>query len=363
MNTKRSHIKWTRTLGNFCYMFGAAFLIAAMAANAMPAPIAAAKQEVCPQGGSWSGHQAPESFGQVEGAVEYCVKAGSNNSNCIGYLQTGNWEAVNAVVNQAGACGLSHWAYRLGDPTNTPIPTHTATPGDPTSTPTSTNTPQDPPETPTPTSTSEQPTDTPTPTNTPTATPEDPTHTPTPTETFGPGNPTTTPTETATATETPYNTQQPLRLRVSSFCGPDADELNWWKVVNQGSNEAAFIWRVMPLGAPADDYLLPGGSEYKFSTPKSTESDELYVYDAQENLVASTVAAQGCGVKKATPTEVPNSPNPAPSTTPEVLIPVTGANLVAGSSPSVMFLNLGLGFIGLGLVLNGLARQRKTWDL
>src|SRR5512135_3473696 len=42
----KSHarIKWMRTLGNLCYMLGVAFLIAAMAVNALPAPRVLAAQ-------------------------------------------------------------------------------------------------------------------------------------------------------------------------------------------------------------------------------------------------------------------------------------------------------------------------------
>jgi hypothetical protein len=58
-------------------------------------------------------------------------------------------------------------------------------------------------------------------------------------------------------------------------------------------------------------------------------------------------------------------PNPTPTRKPRhntpVLIPVTGANLSGGGTQTIFF-NLGIAFLGLGLVLNGLARERKELD-
>lgn len=129
-------------------------------------------QEVCPEDGAWSEHRDPP-FHEVEGAVEYCFKAGSENSEgCEGGIFD-SWPLPE------GACGLSHWSYRLADPTNTPVPTATPTDTE-TPVPTDTPTPTEGPS-PTPTDTPE-PTATPTegPSPTPTATPEDPTATPKP---------------------------------------------------------------------------------------------------------------------------------------------------------------------------------------
>jgi hypothetical protein len=42
---------------------------------------------------------------------------------------------------------------------------------------------------------------------------------------------------------------------------------------------------------------------------------------------------------------------------------VTGANLRGGAGLQTVFFNLGIAFLGLGLVLNGLARERKELDL
>ena len=110
-------------------LLGLAFITSGALANG--------QDQVCPHGGEWSEHQDPEDFGEVNGAVEYCVKGGNvEHSDCIGYLEYGNLEYVQGVVNQEGACGLSHWSYRLGDePTEIPDPTPTPT-DEPTPTPT-----------------------------------------------------------------------------------------------------------------------------------------------------------------------------------------------------------------------------------
>lgn len=93
----------------------------------------------------------------------YCVKGGSAQSEgCAGYLSTGSYDEVRAVVGAAGACGLSHWSFTAA--TNTPDP--------PTPTPV----------TPTPTELTPTPTKTQEPEPTPSETPEDPQPTPTPSD-------------------------------------------------------------------------------------------------------------------------------------------------------------------------------------
>jgi hypothetical protein len=267
-----------RTLGNVSYMLGVAFLIAAMAVNAIPAPQAqAAPGFVCHEQNGWTiWEPQPGTFHQIEGAISYCAKAGSTGGGgqgCTAYDVSGSFSYVQGVINTAGNCGLSHWGYMLGDPTSTPTNTNT-----PTNTPThtSTNTPTNTP-TDTPTNT---PTDTPT--NTPTETQEQftPTVTNTPTDT-----PTGTLTATNTATNTPTNTAT--------------------------ETQEAFTPTVT-------------------NTPTNTVTD--------------------------TPTITPTTP-------PQPLIPVTGANLGGGWKNSTIFFNLGIAFLGLGLVLNGLARERRQREI
>jgi hypothetical protein len=48
---------------------------------------------------------------------------------------------------------------------------------------------------------------------------------------------------------------------------------------------------------------------------------------------------------------------------PDILIPVTGADFGSTFPLNSIFFSLSIGFIGLGLVLNGAARERKDWDI
>jgi hypothetical protein len=111
-------------------------------------------QETCPDNNGWVKINSNDmSLYPVEGAVEYCFKAGSDQSQgCVGGLFY-EWPLPE------DACGLSHWSYKLGDPTPTPTDA-VPTPTDAVPTPTST--------------------DEPTPTNTPTITPTPWPGTPTP---------------------------------------------------------------------------------------------------------------------------------------------------------------------------------------
>jgi hypothetical protein len=54
---------------------------------------------------------------------------------------------------------------------------------------------------------------------------------------------------------------------------------------------------------------------------------------------------------------------PHVNTTQEILIPVTGIDIGGGNSLQRMLFSLGLGFLGLGFVMNGLSRRRRDLDL
>lgn len=89
-------------------------------ALAVIAGSAYAASNVCPENGEWSTHQSPETFGEVVGAVEYCVKGGNTDNNgngAIGYLEQGIFDYVNVFVRNIDGkyAALSHWSYRLGD--------------------------------------------------------------------------------------------------------------------------------------------------------------------------------------------------------------------------------------------------------
>jgi hypothetical protein len=141
---------------------------------------AMAAEATCPEGNGWVKIDSDNlSSYPVPGAVDYCFKAGSDNSQgCIGGI-FGSWPPPEDGNKY---CGLSHWSYKIDDPTNTPVPPS------PTWTVTATATDE---VTLTPTSTA---------TNTPTIVVTN-TNTPTPTATIV--GPSATPTATATATNTP----------------------------------------------------------------------------------------------------------------------------------------------------------------
>ena len=128
----------------------------------------------CPHTGDWTKiDSADMTLYPVDGAVEYCFKAGNFLTDSIPEGGFGQAGACNQQNIQG--CGLSHWSYKLGAaPTPTPDPTPTdvqPTPTDVQTTPSPTPTTE-----PTPT---DIPDNDPTPTPTPTVIQSDPTPTPT----------------------------------------------------------------------------------------------------------------------------------------------------------------------------------------
>src|SRR3990167_2628175 len=100
------------------YLFAAVVLVGAGAGIMFNAAYANG-QETCPGGGGWTKIDSDDlSLYPVDGAVEYCFKAGSNNSQgCIGGL----FDSIPDGGFNHPYCGLSHWSYRLGeDPTDEP---------------------------------------------------------------------------------------------------------------------------------------------------------------------------------------------------------------------------------------------------
>jgi hypothetical protein len=87
-----------------------------------------------------------------------------------------------------------------------------------------------------------------------------------------------------------------------------------------------------------------------------------------ENTPTPTATKQGTPRPTNTPTrrnptEVVNTLIPDPNITPEILIPVTGVDLAGAGSTSRILFSLGIGLLGLGLVLNGLSRNRKKMEI
>ena len=116
-------------------------IVVALGWGAYPATAA----ETCPKSNPWVKIDSDDlSSYPVDGAVEYCFKFGSPNSQgCTGGLSD-TWPPPGIEK----PCGLSHWSYRLGEVDRTATPTETYTP---THTPTATGTPTDPAKTPKPT--------------------------------------------------------------------------------------------------------------------------------------------------------------------------------------------------------------------
>jgi hypothetical protein len=313
MKSKTNQFKWMCGLGNASYIIGAAFLIASLLTSLVPPTAVSANQP-------------------------------SSQLNC---------ENTNTPTNTPKP------------PTDTPVNTPTDTPvNTPTDTPV--NTPTDTPvNTPTDTPVN-TPTDTPvntptdTPVNTPTNTPEMPTNTPTPTDT---------PTDTPTNTPTFTATFDPFGLQF--FC-------TGIRIINMNNFEAPFAWSID--GGPSG-----AGTAAPFS---SVDIETGYypgivtLYSGQQRM-ASGFLPTNCGEDENTPTppaitpstpRPSNTPRPNPTdvvktlvpranSTPEILIPVTGVDLTGGSSTPRMLFNMGLGFLGLGFVLNGLSRNRKDLDI
>ena len=79
-------------------------------------------QETCPEGDGWVKVNSDDlSLYPVEGATEYCFKAGSDNSQgCDGGLFS-SWP------QSEGTCGLRHWSYFVPEEEPTPTPADDAT--------------------------------------------------------------------------------------------------------------------------------------------------------------------------------------------------------------------------------------------
>jgi hypothetical protein len=256
-----AHVDWMRTLGNFSYLLGVAFLIAAMAVNATPALRARAVNTTltCPLPLYDAGHYALQQGQTVTCTINDAIFIGSPTTlrvyivhPTLGTIQvTGTVSGTTITFSYTGrgnGCDTEFIKYSDNDGHNKtlsglagfgyPAPCGSG----PTSTPTNT-----------------------------------------------PSKATNTPTATATTTAQP---------------GPS-------------------------------------------TTPTSTGQPGPSV------TPSATTTPSGSG-----PTSTPNPNDPG---TP--LIPVTGVSLGGGWSAQTIFFNLGIGFLGLGLVLNGLARSRRELEV
>jgi cell division septation protein DedD len=105
------------------------------------------------------------------------------------------------------------------------------------------------------------------------------------------------------------------------------------------------------------------------TTPVKTATPTTTPTATQQPGPSLTPANTPTGTLTATPTTDPRTSTPtttsepgAPTPTLSPLIPVTGVHLGAGGAQTSFF-NLGIAFLGLGMVLNGLARARKEIDI
>ncbi len=307
--------KFMKYIPQFFTILGAVSVAFAMLLSLVNVPVQAAEikaaAETCPDGSDgWvkvNVGDNPTFTYTAPGEyliAEWCYKAGSNPLVFGDVIPPQKTVTLVSIYQQ----GISHASFRLiiPTPTNTPpqdeTPTNTPvtpTPEDPTPTPV-TPTPEDP--TPTPvTPTPEDPTPTPV-----TPTPEDPTPTPvTPT----PEDPTPTP-----VTPTPEDsTPTPVT--------PTPED---------------------PTPTPSDPGTTP--------TPDLPE---------ETPTPGDPTATPGTG-ETPDPTPQPTLPPPTSYDPPTILIPVTGMEIgnhsPLGKVQSAMF-NMGLGFLGLGLVLQSTRKR------
>jgi hypothetical protein len=408
MNTSHFRTKWLRTSGNFAYLFGVASLIASVFTSLIPPTVASAHAAIvsgsvsCNNGNqivSWtirndfnlvmtistspnvaSGAVGP--LGSTNGQSSYPGTQSGNVSLNVSASWTDGYSGnFSGSVKLKGNCTVP-----TNPPTNTPANTATNTPVTPTNTPeTPTNTPVTPTNTPeTPTSTPVTPTDTPT--NTPTDTPTNtPTNTHTPTITNTPEN---TSTGTITPTDTPTNTPTNTLTNTPTFTATvDPVGLTFFctgfRITNMNDFEGAFSYAWSIAGGPSGNTNpLAQGESVDILT--SYYPGLVTVTSADQQAIATGYLPTNCGEvensptpsattrgtprptntpTRRNPTEVVETLIPDPNVTPEILIPVTGVDLAGAGSASRMLFNLGIGLLGLGLVLNGLSRNRKDLEI
>ena len=195
----------------------------------------------------------------------------------------------------------------------------------------------------------------PTQTLTPTYTPTDITEF-TPTFTY---TPTDTPEFTPTFTPTPTDVTL-LDLDVKYICLQGVQQR--WTVTNPNDFEINFDWEV--IGKPeSGNGTVPALGSAEFLT--SGGNHTVIVRYSYANLPLRSIeipAVRTCFDEEVDPTNTPVPTLPQPQSTPSVLIPVTGIDL--GDAPLSPLhghlINLGLGLIGLGMVLQGASKQFKA---
>jgi hypothetical protein len=152
-----------------------------------------------------------------------------------------------------------------------------------------------------------------------------------------------------------------------------------FRIISLNSFESSYAWSIN--GGPSGSGSLPAlgyidiptdyypGLVTLYAGEQMMESGYLPA-DCDEDENTPTPPAATPGTPRPTntpsrrnPTEVVKTLIPDPNATPEILIPVTGIDLAGGNSARSLLFSLGIGFLGLGLVLNGLSRNRKDLEI
>jgi hypothetical protein len=136
-------------------------------------------------------------------------------------------------------------------------------------------------------------------------------------------------------------------------------------VINRNNFTASYEWSI--------SYTILSGTGVLGPFKSASYNTNYYpgvvsVYSGGELMAAGRLptncdGSQNTPTPRGTPrpnsTELVKTLIPKVSSTPDILIPVTGVDLGGGNSLQRMFFSMGLGFLGLGFVMNGLSRRRK----
>jgi hypothetical protein len=193
-----------------------------------------------------------------------------------------------------------------------------------------------------------------------------PTHTHTPTETPS-ATATSTPTDTPTETPTPTpKFHDPFEL-VFTCTG--------FRIISHNDFESSFAWSI--VDGPSGRGAVVAFGTVDVETGYYPGLVTLY---SNGNLMAAGYLRTDCEQEKSptpplrtprtppptftrNPTEVYKTLVPRTSITPEILIPVTGVDLVSYNYSSMILFNLGIAFLGLGFIMTGVNRKPEKDEL
>jgi hypothetical protein len=157
----------------------------------------------------------------------------------------------------------------------------------------------------------------------------------------------------------------PARVEVS--CNPYVEQKLTWTIHNDNHYPVDYFWTWSISSEPGGLGNIAALSSGSFTTEFKPATMQIRLGSLQ-----FYIEPEDCNIppKDKTPTQPPRiTPTvkvktvAPPVVTPQILIPVTGVDLGSSGSQQMTLVNLGLAFLGLGLVLNGFARTRKDWDI